>query len=196
MRTRVTLPGSCCPSTLVSWQGPSQRDGTASLRLADPQRTSQGETRLTQVHMYNTQRNLKSRSMWILVANCYTLYVTMMAVGAHLLLQVHNERTAKAPTSTTLSACENAYTKASSDCITYLLESLTSCQPFFPVSVSKLVHQPTRQHLCSFLIYVLRLVEGGGCWRSRRGGEKGKRRKKECGYETLILLANIAILQN
>ena len=70
----------------------------------------------------------------------------------------------------------NAYTKASSDCITYLLESLTSCQPFFPVSVSKLVHQPTRQHLCSFLIYVLRLVEGVG----EAGGEvkrgKGGRR--------------------
>lgn len=29
-------------------------------------------------------------------------------------------------------------------------------------------------------------MEGRGCWRSRRGGEEGKRRKKECGYETLI----------
>ena len=51
----VALPGSCCPSTLVSWLAPSQRDGTASLHPADPQQTSQGETTLTHRYTYNTQ---------------------------------------------------------------------------------------------------------------------------------------------
>lgn len=138
----MALPGSCCPSTLVSWRAPSQRDGTASLHPADPQQTSQGETTLT--HRYTCTIN-KSMKEILSKDPCASMWLTATSqswgFGAHFPQQVRNEfLMVRAPKSTTLSYAKT-HTETSSDCrCIYLLESLTSRQPFFPVGVSKLVH--------------------------------------------------------